>query len=246
MTSSLRGGEAPQCPVPPRVGVVIPAAGEGRRMGGRKKPFLVLNGEPLLLHSLRPFLAQASVTAVRVALSAEDAAHPPEWLRSLDPRVAVVAGGDSRAASVRAALHALGPVDVVLVHDAARPLVSGAIIERCIHGAWRGKCLVAGVPATDTLKEVDDHHRIVATPDRSRIWHAQTPQAFPAELLARAYAAWDGSEVTDDAALVERVGGTVEMTPGSHVNLKVTRPEDVAVAEAFLGMFGPARAQQGG
>ena len=214
-------------------------------MGGRKKPFLALRGEPLLQHALRPFLSHPAVTALRVALSPEDASDCPVWLRDLDPRLALVAGGNSRAASVRAALEALPDVDVVLVHDAARPLVTHAIIDRCIGAVGTGRGAVAGWPASDTLKEVDDDGRVLATPDRSRIWHAQTPQAFPAELLRRAYAAWDGREVTDDGALVEMAGGTVVMVEGSTTNLKVTRPEDLAVAEAFLDMYGSVRSAQG-
>ena len=214
-------------------------------MGGRKKPFLALRGEPLLQHALRPFLTHPAVTALRVALSPEDATDCPVWLSELDPRLALVAGGDSRTASVRAALEALPDVDVVLVHDAARPLVTHAIIDRCLGAVGTGRGAVAGLPASDTLKQVDDDGRVLATPDRSRIWHAQTPQAFPAELLRRAYAAWDGREVTDDGALVEMAGGTVVMVEGSTTNLKVTRPEDLAVAEAFLDMYGSARSAQG-
>jgi 2-C-methyl-D-erythritol 4-phosphate cytidylyltransferase len=208
-------------------------------MGGRRKPFLELRGEPVLLHALRPFLAHPAVAAVRVALSPEDAADPPGWLRELDARVGVVRGGATRTHSVRAALDALDDVDIVLVHDAARPLVTTEIIERCIGAARGGQGAVAGWPASDTLKQVDDERRVIATPDRSRIWHAQTPQAFPAELLRRAYAGWDGREATDDAALVERVGGRVVMVEGAATNLKVTRPEDVPVAEALLAMDPP-------
>ena len=210
-------------------------------MGGVKKPFLSLRGEPLLLHTLRPFLAHPDVTVVRVALAAEDAAAPPDWLCDLDARLACVAGGATRTASVRAALAALPPVvEIVVVHDAARPLVTGAILDRCIAAvALAGAGVVAGWPATDTLKEVDGTGRVLGTPDRHRFWHAQTPQAFPRALLDRAYQARDGSEATDDAALVERVGGRVVMVEGAATNLKVTRPEDVAVAEALLGMAAP-------
>jgi 2-C-methyl-D-erythritol 4-phosphate cytidylyltransferase len=209
-------------------------------MGGRRKPFLELHGEPVLLHALRPFLSHSAVVALRVALSPDDAADPPDWLRGLDPRVGIVPGGATRSASVKAALDALGDVDVVLVHDAARPLVTTAIIERCIAATAAGDGAVAGWPASDTLKVVDAERRVQATPDRTRIWHAQTPQAFPAELLRRAYAAWDAREATDDATLVERVGGRVVMVEGSATNLKVTRPEDVAIAEAILAMGAPA------
>jgi 2-C-methyl-D-erythritol 4-phosphate cytidylyltransferase len=227
----------------PRVGVAIPAAGEGRRMGGRRKPWLELLGEPVLLHTLRPFLAHPSVVSIRVALSPEDAAAAPAWLTDLDPRVGIVAGGATRAASVKCALDALPPdVDVVLVHDAARPLVGLDVLDRCIDAAARGEAVVAGWPASDTLKQVDDDRHVVATPDRTRLWHAQTPQAFPIQMLRDAYGRWDGRDATDDATLVERAGGRVRMVEGSATNLKVTRPEDVAVAEALLAIAAPARA----
>jgi 2-C-methyl-D-erythritol 4-phosphate cytidylyltransferase len=209
-------------------------------MGGRRKPWLELRGEPVLFHALRPFLTHLSVVAVRVALSEEDAGDPPSWLAHLDPRVRIVPGGATRTHSVKAALDALGDVDVVLVHDAARPLVTEAIITRCIEAVADGDGAVAGWPASDTLKQVDGDRRVVATPDRSKLWHAQTPQAFPAALLRRAYAAWDGADATDDATLVERVGGRVVMVEGSATNLKVTRPEDVAIAAALLAMGAPA------
>lgn len=214
-------------------------------MGGVRKPWLELGGEPVLLRALRPFLAHESVSALRVALSPDDAAAPPSWLSALDERLAIVPGGATRAASVKAALDALPPdVDVVLVHDAARPLVTRDILDRCIDAAARGEAVVAGWPASDTLKQVDAAGRVIGTPDRSRIWHAQTPQAFPLELLRRAYEAWDGAEATDDATLVERAGGRVRMVAGSATNLKVTRPEDVAVAEALLAMAAPAPARE--
>jgi len=219
-----------------RVGVLVPAAGFGRRMGGAKKPYLELLGEPVLLHALGPFLARADVVAVRVALAPEDAAHPPTWLGTLDPRLEVVAGGETRTDSVQAALAALPPdVDVVVVHDGARPLLSPDLLDRCIRVAAAGQGAVAGFPAVDTLKEVDSRGRIVATPPRERFWHAQTPQAFPTSMLREAYESYTpGDPVTDDASLVERNGGTVSMVEGSPINLKVTRPEDLGVAERHL------------
>ncbi len=219
--------------------MLVPAAGAGARMGGKRKPFLTLRGEPMLLHTLRPFLAHPEVTAVRVALSAQDAAAPPGWLCDLDSRIVVVTGGVTRSASVRAALVALPEVDVVLVHDAARPLVTRAILDRCIATTGGSVCAVVGWPVSDTLKQVDDDGRVVATLERGRVWQAQTPQGFPSALLERAYAEWDGREATDDAALVERAGGTVVMVEGSATNLKITRHEDVAVAEALLAMAVP-------
>lgn len=224
--------------MPPRVGVAVPAAGVGRRMGGRKKPWLDLHGEPLLLHALRPFLEHPAVIAVRVALSSADATDPPGWLAGLDERVRIVPGGERRADSVRHAVEALpAEVDVIVVHDAARPVADRTILDRCLEAVGPDTGAVAGWPATDTLKEVDDEGRVVGTPDRRRIWHAQTPQAFPAGLLRRAYDRLDEAPfVTDDASLVERAGGTVLMVRGSSRNVKVTHPDDLPLAELFLDL----------
>ncbi len=229
-------GSAPGSPV--RVGVVVPAAGSGRRMGGLSKPFLELAGEPVLLHALRPLLAQVSVVSVVVALAPDDAASPPDWLTELDERITVVAGGQTRTESVGVALAALPPdVSVIAVHDAARPLVTAEVVAECIAVAAGGQGAVAGCPAVDTMKEVDGDGRIVTTADRSRLWRAHTPQVFPAALLREAYQR-AGSGATDDAALVERIGAEVRMVDGGTWNLKVTRPDDLPVAEALLRMRG--------
>lgn len=220
-----------------RAAVVVPAAGAGRRMGGAYKPSLTLAGEPLLLHALRPFLAFPEIVQVIVALPAALVAAPPSWLTALDPRVQLVAGGAERGDSVRAALAATQPdVDVVLVHDAARPLVTRAIIERALAAAGAGRSVVAAVPLTDTVQQVDAAGVIVATPDRSRLRAAQTPQAFPRAVLIDAYAraAAEGAAATDDAALVARCGVPVEVFDGDVANLKVTTPADLVLAEALL------------
>lgn len=219
----------------------MPAAGSGRRMGGARKPFLELDGEPVLVHALRPFLAHPDVVAVVVALAPPDAAEPPGWLTGLDDRIQVVAGGDTRAESVARALEVLpADLDVIAVHDAARPVVTEATVAACVEVAASGVGAVAGCPAVDTMKEVDGDGRIVGTPDRSRLWRAHTPQVFPAPVLRRAYAGVLG-DATDDASLVERAGGVVRMVDGGAWNLKVTRPEDVPVAEALLRLRrGPA------
>lgn len=219
------------------VGVVVPAAGSGRRMGGRKKAFLELLGEPVLLHALRPFLLHRDVRSVVVALQSDDLRSPPGWLTGLDPRVSLVEGGATRFESVRAGLDRLDRgLEVVLVHDAARPLVSSGIIARCIDTARSGRGAVAGWPSTDTLKEVDARLDVRSTPDRSRIWRAQTPQAFPFQALMAAYrsAREEGEPGTDDAVIFERAGGRVRMVEGSAWNLKITHDEDLAVAELLL------------
>jgi 2-C-methyl-D-erythritol 4-phosphate cytidylyltransferase len=213
-------------------------------MGGQKKPYLLLRGEPILAHALRPFLMRDDVVGVAVALAPEDAAQPPQWLLDLDPRggrVRVVAGGAARADSVANALAALpDDLDLLIVHDAARPLTSPALIEACVRVAAEGKGAVAGYPAVDTLKQVDGQWRILATPERARHWHAQTPQVFPARVLREAYASADArARATDDASLVERMGVPIVMVESSPRNLKVTRPEDLALAELYLGTAEP-------
>ena len=216
-----------------RVGVAIPAAGTGQRMGGVRKAFLEILGQPLLLRSLEPFLAEPRVQAVVVAVGADVLDDPPEWLEELAPRVHLVAGGATRAASVRHAMAALPrDVDVIAIHDAARPLLRAEVLSACIEKAAAGVGAVAGAPAVDTMKEVDAEVRITGSPDRSRLWHAHTPQVFPAPLLRRAYAG--DAEATDDAALVAAVGGVVELVDDGGWNIKVTRPDDVRVVEALL------------
>jgi 2-C-methyl-D-erythritol 4-phosphate cytidylyltransferase len=203
-------------------------------MGGVRKPFIQLAGEPVLVHALRALLGDSRVVAVVVALAPEDAVDPPEWLTSLDPRISVVRGGDSRTDSVRAALAALpDALDVLAVHDAARPLVTTDVVSRCIDVAQTGVGAVAGCPVVDTLKEVGPDGTIVDTPDRTRFWSAHTPQAFPAAMLRHAYAN-AAEDATDDAALVERAGGRVRLVDDGTSNLKVTRAEDLEVAEAIL------------
>jgi len=220
-----------------RAAVVVAAGGAGRRMGGVRKQYLELLGEPILVHSLRPFLAHPEIGWVVVAIPPEDVKDPPEWLTGLDPRIVVVAGGPERGDSVRLALEAVPEeAEVVLVHDAARPLVDRETIDRVLAAAFGGVGAVAAVPLADTLKEVDAAGRITATPDRRRFWRAQTPQGFPRRLLldAARRAAEEGYVATDDAALVEHYGGEVIVVEGSAENFKVTTPADLVVAESIL------------
>lgn len=206
-------------------------------MGGVRKPLLKLGGEPVLLHALRPFLDHPRVGAIAVALGEEEWRDPPEWLSRVGPRVVLVVGGASRTESVWSALQAL-PASLALlaIHDAARPMVTTEIIDRCILEAQKGHGAVAGWPAVDTLKKVGEGSVISGTLTRKEIWHAQTPQVFPREMIMTAYADAIESGVfdTDDAALVERLGGEVVMVRGSSSNLKVTRPEDLSLAELLL------------
>lgn len=231
-----------------RAAAVIPAGGAGLRMategaaagaraGGRaatRKQFLELGGEPVLLRALRPFLEHPSFEWVVVALPAEEAAHPPAYL---DRRVTVVAGGATRGDSVRAGLEAVPETaDVVLIHDAARPLLTRAVVDRVLHAAAAGTGAIAAVPVADTLKRVGGAGEIVETVDRAGLWGAQTPQGFPRSVIVGAYrrAAAEGWSATDDAALVERCGGRVRVVDGDPRNIKITRPGDLTLAETLL------------
>ena len=175
----------------PDVAVVIVAAGAGVRAGpGEPKQFRPILGVPMLLRALRPFLSHPQVDHVVVTLPAGHAEHPPEWLAKLaGERLRVISGGRTRSDSVRAGLRALGrDVEIVLVHDGARPFVSRETIDGVIARARAGVGAVAAIPVGDTIKDVDQE-RITRTVARERLWRAQTPQGFPRGMIERAYTA---------------------------------------------------------
>ena len=217
-----------------KVGAIIPAAGAGRRMGGVRKPFMAAGGKALLQHCVDVFTAHPLVHTVVVALSAEDAGNPPAWLKQ--PGILVVHGGDERADSVQAGLHALAEdVDAVIIHDAARPLVTPELIDRVLAEVREGRSATVGIPVTDTLHEVDERGVIQATPDRTKYWRAQTPQGFPREVLELAFATLpNASTATDEAGLVAAGGWNVVVVPGESWNIKVTIPEDLTFVETRL------------
>jgi len=197
-----------------------------------RKQYLEIGGIPVLLRAVLPFLVDPRIHQVVVVLPADDVEAPPPWLASLG--VDIVAGGAERGDSVRNGLAAVeDDVDFVLVHDGARPFVSSGVIERVLDAAPRAA--IAAIPVTDTIKQVDEDGTIAGTPDRARLWQAQTPQGFPRAGLVGAYdrAREDGIAATDDAALYERYVGPVRVVTGSYRNLKVTRPADLAVAESL-------------
>lgn len=221
---------------------MIVAGGQGRRIGGPvRKQYLEIAGQPVLLRAILPFLHHPRIHQTVVVLPPEDAAAPPPWLAALG--VHIVPGGAERGDSVWNGLRAVGEdADLVLVHDGARPFVTADIIDRVLEGCTYGGA-IAAVPVTDTIKQVGDDGTITGTPDRARLWQAQTPQGFPRAALVRAYdrAHEGGVAATDDAALYERYAGPVRVVMGSYRNLKVTRPEDLPAAEA-LALAAPAAA----
>ncbi|RKS79974.1 2-C-methyl-D-erythritol 4-phosphate cytidylyltransferase [Motilibacter peucedani] len=220
--------------------VLVPAAGRGERLGpGAPKALRALAGEPLLVHAVRALAAAPSVGLVVVAAPADAVEQVRALLAGVVGTTAleVVAGAGDRQGSVTAALAAVpAEVDVVLVHDAARPLVPVALVEAVVAAVRSGApAVVPGVPLSDTVKRVDADGVVVETPERAHLRAVQTPQGFAADVLRAAHAAAGGGPVaTDDAGLVERLGHPVRVVPGSPDALKVTHPLDLVLAEAVL------------
>jgi 2-C-methyl-D-erythritol 4-phosphate cytidylyltransferase len=223
------------------VGVVIVAAGSSERVGGQElKQFRWVAGKPMLLHSVQAFHARADVAMVVCVLPRAYVGDPPPWLFQCDTdRLLLSVGGRTRVESVAHGLEDL-PVEcaIVLVHDAARPLIGDAMIERVVAQVRRGAGAVPVVPVVDTLKEVDDAGALRRTIDRGGLRRAQTPQGFPRAMLeaAHALARRDGVDATDDAALCERIGCAVVAVEGSERAAKITVESDFALVEALASL----------
>lgn len=215
------------------VGVVIVAGGSGTRVGGEElKQFRWVAGKPMLLHSVQTFMQRSDVGMVVVVLPQRYAGDPPPWLFQCDvDRLLVSIGGRTRSESVANGLDDLpDEAQVVLVHDAARPLVGAETIDRVVAAVREGKSAVAALPVVDTLKEVDDAGRITRTVDREHLWRAQTPQGFPRQVIVEAHrrAQRERVSATDDAGLLERLDLPVYVVRGSERALKVTEAADFA------------------
>ncbi len=244
-----------------QVFAILPAAGLGTRMAGAQpkspsdpiapgspagappKQFLALDGVPILIHSLRTFAAVSRVTAIYVAVRRTEMERVEAQVaeHGFKGRVRVVEGGEKRQESVANALAALSAEadDIVLVHDAVRPLIDTATIERTIDAVARHGAAIVGLPAVDTIKQVERTAHgalITATIPREVVVLAQTPQGFRYGLLKKAFAeaTADGFVGTDEASVVERAGLPVAVVPGSQVNLKITQPGDLELAEFYL------------
>ncbi|MGN8832883.1 2-C-methyl-D-erythritol 4-phosphate cytidylyltransferase [Selenomonas montiformis] len=222
------------------VSVIFPAAGQGKRMkAGINKVFLDLAGTPMLERTLRTFSSVSAVDELIVVTGAEEVKRLSAILAEtpgLKP-CRVVAGGSERQYSVRNGLDAVSAQnDIVLVHDAARPLVTPRTIEAVIEAARVHGAAVAAVPEKNTIKAVSQEGIVRSTPPRSSLWAVQTPQGFRRDLLLEANqkAEADGFLGTDDASLVERLGWPVHVVMSEYSNIKVTTPEDLLIAEAFL------------
>src|ERR1700722_8270606 len=240
-----------------KVIVIIPAAGLGTRMaptpvGGKSKKksspskqFTELGGTPILIHTLRKFAAVEAVSEIWIALRENEIAGFRSQLESevkdIKKKVELVIGGEHRQQSVENALNAVaaGPDEIVLVHDAVRPFVTPEIIKEVIEAAQKYGAAIAGLPAVDTVKQVErtaDGALVKATIPRASIVMAQTPQGFRYSVIKKAFdeASADGFLGTDEASLVERSGHEVAVVMGSPRNIKITAPADMELAEFYL------------
>ena len=220
--------------------LLIPAAGSGKRMGAdRNKLLLQVRSKPLIAWTLLAAEAASSISWIGIV------SQPPDWddFKSiiadlkLKKTIVFIPGGSTRQESVYNGLQAL-PTNAgqVLIHDGARCLATPDLFNACSEAILHCSGLIAAVPVKDTIKVVDDNDIIKSTPERKQLWAAQTPQGFDVKLLKQCHAeaVRQGWEVTDDAALFEKCGIEVRIVPGEETNLKITTPQDLAIAEFIL------------
>ena len=220
---------------------IVVAAGKGTRLGGaRPKQFLELRGVPVIIHTLRQFERCQEINEVITVLPAEDTAGFESLTKQFELKkpVRIVAGGATRAQSVRNGLNAIDDADIVAVHDGVRPFVTPEEIDQVVAAARENGAAVLTSPVADTIKRVQDG-RIIETVSRAELRRALTPQCFRFAILKRAYEKLDelespASEITDDSLLVERLGVAVVTVEGSARNIKITNEEDLAFCEAIL------------
>lgn len=222
-----------------RIAVILPAAGQSSRFRkqNRKKTFLELKGRAVWVRAAESFVNRDDVIQTIVVVAPDDM----EWFKDkFRPNLAfmnidLVEGGAERRDSVRNALARLNSdVEMVAIHDAARPLLAKAWVDKVFAAAEQNGAAILAVPITSTLKEVAQNE-IQSTVDRSRYWQAQTPQVFRRDLLEQAYAQ-DNSHATDDAQLVEQLGHAVQVVEGSPINIKITTHDDFRMAEALINV----------
>jgi 2-C-methyl-D-erythritol 4-phosphate cytidylyltransferase len=221
---------------------LIPAAGRGQRMGlAIEKQFLRLGGKPLLAYTLAQFEAMSTIDRIVVIVpSGRETFCNQEIVASEGLRKVthIVAGAETRQGSVMAGFSCLDEdVDVVVIHDGARPFVTPSLIQAAVDAALAEGSAVAAIPESDTLKRVSRAGTVIETVDRRNLWRAQTPQAFRRAILQRAlaYATQHNFDATDEASLVEWLSWPVRIFPGSIWNFKITSPDDLALAELLLG-----------
>jgi 2-C-methyl-D-erythritol 4-phosphate cytidylyltransferase len=218
-----------------KVGVIIAAAGEGRRMSGVDKVFAVLAGRPVLARVIDAFASVKDVSRIIILVNEGNLEQCRQLITAEHWPVPVMCaiGGKRRQDSVAAGLTYLEDCIWIIVHDGARPLVTPDLITRGLQAAVETGSAVAAVPVNDTVKLAGSDLFVKETLSRANLWAAQTPQVFRSDILSRAYAQL-AADVTDDASLVERDGGRVRLYMGAYDNIKVTNPGDLALARVLL------------
>ena len=221
------------------VGVVIVAGGASTRTSGQElKQFRWVAGKPMLLHSLQSFMARRDVVSVVCVIPRDYVPDPPPWIFQCDvDRLLLSIGGETRTESAFNGLEDLpDEASIVLIHDAARPLVDDGVVDRLIAKARAGECAIPALPVVDTIKEANGDGYVHRTVDRATLWRAQTPQAFPRAVIERAHrdARAAKATATDDAGLCERLGIPVAIVPGAERSMKVTTDADFERIEALL------------
>lgn len=222
-----------------RINAVIAAGGHGKRMkNSTSKQFLTVKGHPILYYTLMAFEAVGTLDEILLVVGADDMENAQREIidRYGFKKIKLIEGGCQRQDSVYNGLRGLSSqTDIVVIHDGVRPFVSPKIIHQSIEAAKKYRAVGVAVPVKDTIKVVGEDHAIKKTPDRSTLWAMQTPQTFDYHLILKAHemARSEGFYGTDDAMLVERMGLPVRVIPGSYVNIKITTPEDIMVAEVF-------------
>ena len=225
-----------------KIGAVIPAAGQGKRMKAQmNKQYLQLNDRPLLAHTLNIFKNEKKIDEVVVVVREDEIEYCQKEIiqKHNFSNVKIVAGGETRQQSVYAGLMGFSPaINYVIIHDGARPLLPGEVLERIINNLKSYDAITAGVKVKDTIKVKNDQNYVLETPDRDKLIAVQTPQAFDYDLICRAHRNIPQElTATDDASLVEALGHEVKIIEGSYRNIKVTTPEDLIYAEAMLQRY---------
>ena len=230
-----------------KIAAICLAAGQGKRMESKvQKQYLLIEDKPVLYYALKAFQDSVIEEIILVVGAGEEEYCKTEIVDkyAFNKVKAIVAGGKERYHSVFQGLQAVKNADYILIHDGARPFLTREIIDRCIEGAEEYKACVAGMPVKDTIKLADDDRNIASTPERSKVWMIQTPQAFEYSLIKQAYTILIEQEeqgkqtsipVTDDAMVVEYfLKQKVHLVYGSYENIKITTPEDMRIAEVFV------------
>ncbi|WP_296971818.1 2-C-methyl-D-erythritol 4-phosphate cytidylyltransferase [Tepidanaerobacter sp. EBM-38] len=231
-----------------QVSTVIAAGGHGKRMNSSvSKQFLTIKGHPILYYTLNKFEKMDVISSIVLVTGVDDMDYTrEEIIRKYGfKKVKLVEGGKERQDSVYNGLREIPPqTDIVVIHDGVRPFVPIKLIEKSITAAMKYKAVGVAVPVKDTIKIVGDGNIIKSTPDRKTLWSIQTPQTFKYDLILAAYekALSEGFYGTDDTVLVERMGLSVKIIEGAYENIKITTPEDIIFAEAFVALgFGDFR-----